>query len=124
MQGASLDELVDEYFAAAGLCNSSSLLRRVQRGIYFFKKTKIIIKQINNKLFCMPLHLSQQQQQQQQQHQRYIPLAQFFKQHGINLQPNNNKNNYNDYNYNNNYNHYNTRNNNSNYYNLEEELEE
>lgn len=74
----SVDSMLAQYLENNGL--EPSLFRRVRSGVYFYGRTKLLMKIQRGQLSCMALHLTQEQQQKQQQ--RFVGIDRFLKEQG------------------------------------------
>ncbi|KAL8448694.1 hypothetical protein Emed_003603 [Eimeria media] len=74
----TVDSLLEAYLRENGL--SPSLFRRVRSGVYFYGKTKLVMKIQRGQLSCMALHLTHEQQQTQQA--RFVCIDRFLKEQG------------------------------------------
>ncbi|KAL8270842.1 hypothetical protein Esti_005213 [Eimeria stiedai] len=74
----TVDCMLEAYLSENGL--SPSLFRRVRSGVYFYGKTKLVMKIQRGQLSCMALHLTHEQQQTQQA--RFVCIDRFLKEQG------------------------------------------
>ncbi|KAL8438660.1 hypothetical protein ACSSS7_000002 [Eimeria intestinalis] len=71
----TVDSMLEAYLRDNNL--SPSLFRRVRSGVYFYGKTKLVMKIQRGQLSCMALHLTHEQQQTQQA--RFVCIDRFLK---------------------------------------------
>ncbi|KAL8440379.1 hypothetical protein Efla_000267 [Eimeria flavescens] len=74
----TVDAMLEQFLKAHGL--EPSVFRRVRSGVYFYGRTKVVMKVQRGQLSCMPLHLTHEQQQNQQQ--RFLPIDRFLREQG------------------------------------------